>query len=168
MLYQLDATSHGSHVDFSSLVRATAPAGADSSSTSSTATTASASLPPGATVGTAGLATLPFTFTFKGSFFSLQRFLDHVQDFVRSDGDKLSVRGRLLTVDGLSLTPGAKGLRHIEAKLVATAYLSPAGNGSGDGAGATASGSTTPPSGSAGSSATATAPTSSAIAGPNN
>jgi Tfp pilus assembly protein PilO len=165
MLYQLDATSHGSHVDFESIARASGSTNASSSSTSSTssAATANASLPPGATVGTAGLATLPFSFTFNGSFFALQRFLGNVQGFVRADSDRISVHGRLLTVEGVSLTPGAKGLSHIQAKLVATAYLSPSDTT----AGATAAGTTTP-SGSVDSSTTPSAPTSSSIAGPNN
>ena len=161
MLYQLDATSHGSRVDFESLVRSAPPA--DSSDSSATST-ASASLPPGATVGTAGLATLPFTFTFNGSYFALQRFLDNLQGFVRSHDDKLAVHGRLLTVDGVALTPGTKGLKHIDAKVVATAYLSPSTETSATG---TASGSSTTPPGSD-PSASAPAPTSSAIAGPNN
>jgi Type II secretion system (T2SS), protein M len=165
MLYEVDATSRGSHVAFNSLVRSGGAASADASGSSTPATTASASLPPGATVGTAGLATLPFTFTFNGSYFALQRFLDNLQGFVRADGDKLSVDGRLLTVDGVALTPGAGGLRHIEAKVVATAYLSPSTDSSATGTG---SGSATTPPGSAGTSAAAPAPTSSAIAGPNN
>jgi len=162
LLYQLDATSHGSHVDFESLGRAT-PAADTSASSSSSGAAAAASLPPGATVGTAGLATLPFTFTFNGSYFALQRFLDNVQGFVRSDGGKISVHGRLLTVDGVSLTPSAEGLSHIDAKLVATAYLSPpASQSSPPASGATA------PSGSGESSTTGSAPTSSAIAAPSN
>jgi hypothetical protein len=165
MLYQLDATSHGSHVDFESIARAAGATSADASSSPSTpsAATAGASLPPGATVGTAGLATLPFSFTFNGSFFALQRFLDNVQGFVRANGDTISVHGRLLTVDGVSLSPGSKGLSHIEAKLVATAYLSPSDTA----AGATTSGANAP-SGTADSSATPSAPTSSSMAGPNN
>ena len=35
------------------------------------------------------------------------------------------MRGRLLTVNGVSLVPGSKGLAHIEAKIAATAYLAP-------------------------------------------
>jgi Tfp pilus assembly protein PilO len=148
LLYQLDSVSHGARVDFESLVRTaaspapttSAPAagtsGASSSSPSSSASApagtsttqpaATATLPPGATVGTAGLATLPFTFTFKGSFAGLRRLLADVHGLVRSDDDSVAVRGRLLTVDGVSLSGSTTDLSKLEARIVATAYLSPA------------------------------------------
>jgi Tfp pilus assembly protein PilO len=136
LLYQLDAASHDAHVGFDSLVRAaaagtgasgsaTAPASGSGTAATGAAGATSAALPPGATVGTAGLATLPFTLQFTGSYFDLQRFVGDVQGFVRANGDRVSVRGRLLTVDGISLVPGAKDLSKITAKVVATAYLSP-------------------------------------------
>jgi Tfp pilus assembly protein PilO len=172
LLYQLDAASRNAHVTFDSLVRASATSNSSSSPSASGSTgapgSASASLPPGATVGTAGLATLPFTFSFTGSYFDLQRFVGDLQGFVRADGDKVSVRGRLLTVDGIALVAAGKELTKIEAKLVATAYLSPdaakAGAATGAAAGAAA---TTPAPGASGSPA-APAPSSSAITGGTN
>jgi Tfp pilus assembly protein PilO len=156
LLYTLDATATGAHVQFDSLVRAGGAAPSPSASPIG-ATTASAALPPGAVVGSAGLATLPFTFTFKGSYFDLERLLGDVQGFVRASKDSIAVRGRLLTVDGVALTPGANGLSSIEAKVVATAYLSPA-----DVAGAT--GSVAPGSASSGSSGSTAAPAPSSTA----
>jgi Tfp pilus assembly protein PilO len=169
LLYQLDAASQNADVEFDSLVRAGGTGGSSSSSSSSSTSgstgSASASLPPGATVGTAGLATLPFTFEFTGSYFDLQRFVGDLQGFVRADGEKVSVRGRLLTVDGIALVPAGKDLSKIDAKLVATAYLSPeaakAGAATGVAAGATG---TTPAPGASGSPA-APAPSSTAITG---
>jgi Tfp pilus assembly protein PilO len=169
LLYQLDAASRNADVEFDSLVRAGGTGGSSSSSSSSSTSgstgSASASLPPGATVGTAGLATLPFTFEFTGSYFDLQRFVGDLQGFVRADGEKVSVRGRLLTVDGIALVPAGKDLSKIDAKLVATAYLSPeaakAGAATGVAAGATG---TTPAPGASGSPA-APAPSSTAITG---
>jgi Tfp pilus assembly protein PilO len=132
LLYQLETASRGAHVRFDALVRASGspnaastPAASGPTSTPAAGTAASASLPPGATVGTAGLATLPFTFEFTGSYFDLQRLLGRLDGFVRADGDNVSVRGRLLTVDGVALTPGVKDLSRIDAKVVATAYLAP-------------------------------------------
>jgi Tfp pilus assembly protein PilO len=169
LLYQLDAASQNADVEFDSLVRAGGTGGSSSSSSSSSTSgstgSASASLPPGATVGTAGLATLPFTFEFTGSYFDLRRFVGDLQGFVRADGEKVSVRGRLLTVDGIALVPAGKDLSKIDAKLVATAYLSPeaakAGAATGVAAGATG---TTPAPGASGSPA-APAPSSTAITG---
>lgn len=128
LVYQLDSVSHGAKVDFRGLTRgsqAGASSSATSSSTPATAQSAASALPPGATVGTAGLATLPFNFDFSGSFFDLQRFLADVQGWVRAGNGSLAIRGRLLTIDGVSLQPGSKGLSDITAKVAATAYLSP-------------------------------------------
>jgi len=170
LLYQLDAASHGKHIDFKSIARGSAGTTASSSSTSTspsstpapgTAATSAAALPPGATVGTAGLATLPFTFTFTGSFFDLQHFLAGVQGFVRPTDSGVAVRGRLLTVNGVSLVPGDDGLSHIQAKIAATAYLAPS-TATGQ-SGAAASGSTN------GSDTNTTqAPTTSALTGGSN
>jgi hypothetical protein len=120
------STSTGSSSGSSS----TAGSSGSSSSAGATAGSGTAAvtpaLPPGATVGAAGLATLPFTFTFKGSFVQLQRLLSGVQGFVGTRGGSVSVRGRLLSVDGVSLVAGTNGMSDLEAKVVATAYLSPA------------------------------------------
>jgi Tfp pilus assembly protein PilO len=169
LLYQLDATSHGEHIDFKSISRGSAAAdstsGSSSSSTSSTgaAATSAASLPPGATVGTAGLATLPFSFTFSGSFFDLQHFLAGVQGFVRSTDSGVAVRGRLLTINGVSLVPDAGDLSHIQAKIAATAYLAPSKETAQSGTAASGSSNGSDP-----STTTAPAPTSSAMTGGSN
>jgi Tfp pilus assembly protein PilO len=148
LVFQLDSVSHGAKVDLRGLTRGS-QSGASSSATSSastpaTAQSAASALPPGATVGTAGLATLPFNLDFSGSFFDLQRFLADVQGWVRSGNGSLAIRGRLLTIDGVSLQPGSKGLSDITAKVAATAYLSPkaAGNVAPASAGTSSSGTT--------------------------
>jgi Tfp pilus assembly protein PilO len=165
LLYQLDAASHGAHIDFKSINRAGGGSGAttsgSSSSTGSSTSGSTAALPPGATVGTAGLATLPFTFGFTGSFFDLQRFIAGVQGFVRANDSGIAVRGRLLTIDGVSLVPGSKGLANLQAKIAATAYLAPSSDQPSTAAAPSAS---TPDSGKSAS----TAPTTSAIAGGSN
>ena len=166
LLYQLDAESHGKHIDFESITRGASAAGSGSSATpdaSGAAATGASSLPPGATVGTAGLATLPFSFTFTGSFFDLQKFIQGVQDFVRPEGKAIAVRGRLLTIDGVSRVPGGKDLSHLQAKIAATAYLAPSTTPAAT-TGTTPS-TTTPDSGATASTA---APTTSAIAGGSN
>lgn len=86
---------------------------------------AAAALPPGAVVGTAGLATMPFSFVFEGRYLDMQRFLADVDRFVAVHGSRIDVRGRLLTVGGLSLTtsPDEHGL--VKASISATAYVAP-------------------------------------------
>jgi hypothetical protein len=141
LLYQLQAAASGSKVDFQSLLLS---GGASSPSpTATTSATAAATLPPGATVGTAGFPTMPFQFTFTGSFFDLESLLRKVQGLVSVKGDEVDVRGRLLTIDGLSLDPTAYPT--VKASIAATAYVVPAEQGVTAGATATAPAGTTLP-----------------------
>jgi Type II secretion system (T2SS), protein M len=103
---------------------------ANGSTSSSTPTTpapatqaATSTLPPGAAVGSAGFPTMPFSFVFNGTFFDMERFLRDVQRFVRVNGDKVDVRGRLLSIDGFALNAGPKGFPSVTATVSATAYL---------------------------------------------
>jgi hypothetical protein len=84
---------------------------------------AAATLPPGATVGSAGFPTMPFTFLFTGSFFDMEKFLDEVHHFVTFDGKRIDVSGRLLSVDAFSLSAGEAGFPSVQANISATAYL---------------------------------------------
>ena len=52
---------------------------------------------------------MPFTFLFTGSFFDMEKFLHEVHSFVRFDGKRIDVSGRLLSVDAFSLAAGASG-----------------------------------------------------------
>jgi hypothetical protein len=123
--------------------------------------TAAAGLPPGSTVGSAGFPTMPFSFVFDGSFFDMERFFSGVQRFATLNGDQLSVRGRLLTVDAFSLSASRFGFPKVKASINATAYLVPQDQGLTGGAtpagpGAPAAASTTAPTGSTAAPATAT------------
>jgi hypothetical protein len=84
-----------------------------------------------------------------------------VQRFATLAGDQLSVRGRLLTVDGFALTASRYGFPKVKASINATAYLVPQDQGLTGGAtpagpGAPAAASTTAPTGSTAAPATAT------------
>ena len=72
---------------------------------------------------------MPFTFIFDGSFFSMEKFLRNVDGFTRVRGKQLSVSGRLLSIDGFSLTASRSGFPRVKATLAATAYLLPADEG---------------------------------------
>ncbi|MDP9346662.1 MAG: hypothetical protein M3P44_13285, partial [Actinomycetota bacterium] len=158
LIYQLQSASHNAKVDFRSLKLASAegaapapaaatpaPAAADKTASSSSsgssstakpaATTApatqlaAAALPPGASVGAAGFPTMPFTFVFDGSFFDMEHMLRDVNRFITVDGKSVSVRGRLLSVDGISLEAAPTGFPSVTATVFATAYLLPADQG---------------------------------------
>jgi Tfp pilus assembly protein PilO len=100
--------------------------GSASTSTAPPSEAATAALPPGAVVGQAGLATMPFSFNFQGSFFNLAKFFGRLESYVRSRRGGLDVAGRLLTIDGVSLTAGPGGFPSMKASVSATAYVLPA------------------------------------------
>lgn len=154
LLYQLETAAGEAGVDFRSIrlestgaapapvaatPAATAAAVGASEKGGSTSTTpaagaqpaapteaAAAVLPPGASIGPAGFPTMPFSFTFQGSFKKLQSFLDRLKAFTSVDGQTIRVRGRLLTINGVGLTAGPKGFPQMKAQIAATAYLLPA------------------------------------------
>ena len=165
LIYQLQSSAQGSKVDFRSLklestgstpapaapavTAAATPATPDSSKSGSSSSTpaatpapatqlAAAALPPGATVGAAGFPTMPFTFIFDGSFFDMEHMLRDVNRFITVDGKSVSVRGRLLAIDGFSLEAAPSGFPAVTATMRATAYLLPANQGLTAGATATA------------------------------
>jgi hypothetical protein len=96
---------------------------------------------------------MPFAFVFDGTFFDMETFMSEVQRFVRVNGERVDVRGRLLSIDGFSLSAGPGGFPKVKANISATAYLlSP------DDTGATPVASTTPSASSSDSGAAAAAP----------
>jgi type II secretory pathway pseudopilin PulG len=170
LVYQLERSAHANKIDFRSIsmlgnassAAATAPptaaaavASANGSTPSSTTPAVTTALPPGATVGAAGFPTMPFSFDFDGKFFPLQRFLRSLDDLTTVNGKSISVKGRLLTVDGVALKAGPKGFPDVSATVAVTAYLLPADEGLTAGATAT----TTP----AATTSTGAAPTASLI-----
>jgi Tfp pilus assembly protein PilO len=86
---------------------------------------ATAALPPGASVGPAGLWTMPFSFSFTGSFFELSSFFAKLERHISVGNDQVSVTGRLLQLDAISLRPDATGWPNIRAQVGATSYLVP-------------------------------------------
>ena len=108
LMYQLERTARDAGVDFRSFkVEPSEQAGA--------ATAA----------GSGGLLPIPFDVKFKGEFADLRKFLDHVQSFAKPKGDTLDVRGRLLTVDGIAMSPGGNVWPKVTANLQVSAYTAP-------------------------------------------
>jgi hypothetical protein len=78
---------------------------------------------------------MPFDFKFTGRFFRLETFLEQLDRMVRvGKNDALSVRGRLLTVDGFSLSAATSGFPAMVASIHATSYLLPESQGLTNGA----------------------------------
>jgi Tfp pilus assembly protein PilO len=95
------------------------------------ATEAAASLLPlGASIGPAGLAVMPYALTFEGSFFTIADFIKGLDSLVKTTNEKVAVDGRLITVDGFSLSesPEAK-FPALQGAFSVTTYLTPPSQG---------------------------------------
>jgi Tfp pilus assembly protein PilO len=94
-------------------------------------------LPLGASIGTAGLAVMPYTIKFQGNFFEIGSFIGRVDSLVKSKNAGVAVDGRLVTISGFTLTPkvgneageGASESQMLEATFSVTTYLTPPGQG---------------------------------------
>jgi Tfp pilus assembly protein PilO len=70
---------------------------------------------------------VPFKLIFEGNFFDLRRFVRHANSFARMrKGKYVSVRGRLISIEGVSLLAGPNGFPGLKAQLTANAYSAPA------------------------------------------
>ncbi len=112
---------------------------------------AAASLPLGAAVGTASLPVMPYNLTFSGGFFEIADFLEGLDGLVKSNKGGAGVSGRLLTIDGFSLTPlesepdaPPSDDPPLAASLAVTTYLAPPVDGLTAGATPTAPAGTAP------------------------
>jgi Tfp pilus assembly protein PilO len=130
-------TTDSSTTDSSESSTDTTASSASSDSASSTAITAplpteatAATLPIGATIGSAGLPVMPYNLEFNGDFFDIADFFGQVDGLVHTQGTVLGVNGRLLTINGFDLTADAnKGFPHLTASVAATSFVTPATQG---------------------------------------
>jgi hypothetical protein len=139
---------------------ATAQGAADTASTppptadAAAAPASGAAAPSGATpTGDSALEAVPLDFGFNGSFFEMASFFHRLKRFVYVDGDKVRVRGRLMTIDSVQYT--AASFPTLTAQVHATVFLTPKAEGAT--AGATSAGPAPAPA--------ATPPTSTASSG---
>jgi Tfp pilus assembly protein PilO len=105
------------------------------------ATEVEASLMPlGASIGTAGLAVMPYKLEFAGTFFGIAKFVGKVDELVKSSNAKMAIDGRLVTIGDFSLSAigaggegegstGTGGSPELQASFSVTTYLTPPGQG---------------------------------------
>lgn len=86
-------------------------------------------LPLGAAVGPAGLPTMPYDLTFSGEFFQIADFMAGLDGMVDVNEDGVGVDGRLLTIDGFSLSSPEGNFPHLTANLHVTSFVTPADQG---------------------------------------
>jgi Tfp pilus assembly protein PilO len=136
LLVQINRIAAKTDVDFRSFELtsaggedASAPAPIEGEAGSPTEAAASL-LPLGATVGSAGLAVMPYSLTFKGNFFTIADFISRLDALVKTENEDVLVDGRLITVDGFTLAPDPeKGFPALEGSFAVTTYLTPPGGG---------------------------------------
>jgi Tfp pilus assembly protein PilO len=91
-------------------------------------TEAEAALQPlGATVGTAGLGVMPYELLFTGSFFHIADFIKGFDSLVQTESPDLKVDGRLMTINGFSLSQSHSGFPRLEAHFSVNTYVAPPG-----------------------------------------
>jgi Tfp pilus assembly protein PilO len=87
-------------------------------------------LPLGAGIGPAGLAVMPYSLKFTGDFSHVSDFIAGLDKLVKTTNEGVAVDGRLITVDGFSLS-SAQGqtFPHLEANFAVTTFLTPPDQG---------------------------------------
>ena len=99
-------------------------------------------------MGSAGFSSMAFNLQFKGSYLRLAELFARLERFVKLNEDRIDVSGRLLRVEGLTMSPNGGDYRHLNATVNASTYLVPATEPlSLDAASAAGTTSTTPPAG---------------------
>jgi Tfp pilus assembly protein PilO len=105
---------------------------------------AASTLPLGATVGSAGLAVMPYKLDFRGDFFKFANFIRGLDSLVRTKNANVTVDGRLITIDGFKLQADSEvGFPRLEANVAVTTYLTPPSQGITAGASPTGPGAAT-------------------------
>ena len=117
---ELNSNGSGGGGDASS-APTTAPGGQPVSATEAAASL----LPLGASVGSGGLAVMPYTLTFQGSFFKVADFIKEIDSLVKTPREEVLVDGRLLTIDGFSLAAAPEGFPSLTATFGVTSYVTP-------------------------------------------
>lgn len=106
------------------------PVPAEGSAPVSATEVAASTMPLGATIGPAGLGVMPYTLTFDGDFFHIADFIKGLDSLVKTENEKVSVNGRLFTIDGFSLAASSNaGFPQLEVSFAITTYLTPPSEG---------------------------------------
>ena len=150
LLLQVEDAARGTGVELTQITPGERAAAADASGVATADTQpprdarAPAAVP--APAATPGLDTVPLQVTLSGDFFGLADFLHRQKRFVRVAGERVEVKGRLMTIDSFHLT-AADGGRELTAEMSATVYLSPKAGSAPRAAAAAAAAAAPPPAG---------------------
>ncbi len=133
LLVQVSGIAKRSHVRFKDISLSAEGGSGEASEaappTGASPTEATASLLPlGATVGPGGLAVMPYTLSFEGTFFQVARFIKGLDSLVKTQNEEVAVDGRLITVNSFSLSSGeaeAGPTSTLSASFNVTTYVTP-------------------------------------------
>lgn len=135
LLIQLNHLATRAGADFETLTLESggeeAPAETTPGSTASPTEAEASLLPLGATIGSAGLAVMPYSLTFEGDFFQIASFVEKLDNLVKTTNEDVAVNGRLITVGSFSLSPleGEESGSRLQASFTVTTYVTPPGQG---------------------------------------
>ncbi|HEX5593055.1 MAG TPA: hypothetical protein VFX35_06885 [Solirubrobacterales bacterium] len=137
LLVQLNRIAKDAHVRFQTFVLTPAEGGEEATvevpaeetvagAAPSPTEVAASKLPLGAGIGPAGLAVMPYTLSFEGSFFHLADFIHGLDSLVETKNSEVNVTGRLITINGFTLSPDeAKGFPFLRAEFTVSTFLVP-------------------------------------------
>lgn len=132
-LVQIQKVADESGVDFRAINASSGSTSAAAPTTTAAPATEGAAslLPIGATVGSAGLPTMPYTLTFAGgNFFQIADFMAGIDRLVDTRKGRIASDGRLVTIDGFELTgDSTRPFPILGATLNVTTYVTPANQG---------------------------------------
>jgi hypothetical protein len=119
LLVQLDTSAKRAGVAFDTI-----NVSANGSSGTAVGGATPAKVTPGA-INVGAFSAQPFSFSFRGDFGTLGEFFSRIDQFVTLKGDAINVRGRLMHVETIALTPGTKGWPTLVAQVKASSYIVP-------------------------------------------
>jgi Tfp pilus assembly protein PilO len=131
LLVQIQHIGERSHVRFEEIHleseggEASAPAEGTSTELASPTEVAASTMPLGAAIGPAGLNVMPYSLNFTGSFFHVADFIHGLDNLVETTNSKVSVDGRLLTINSFVLEASPEGFPRLQATFSVTTYLTP-------------------------------------------
>jgi Tfp pilus assembly protein PilO len=106
------------------------PSGVPAASTIPPTEAAASLMPLGASIGTAGLAVMPYSLRVSGNFFDIADFIKGIDSLVDTNESEVAVDGRLVTLNGFALNAaGDGGFPRLNATFAVTTYVTPPNQG---------------------------------------
>lgn len=135
LLVQVQHIARHAGVRFETITLASAGSGGEASAATpvpsgaepvSPTEVAASTTPLGASIGPAGLSVMPYTLTFTGGFFQVAGFIRGLDNLVKTTASRVSVDGRLFTINSFSLAPAQDGgFPQLQATFSVTTFLTP-------------------------------------------